>query len=100
MPQLSKSTVGLFFTRKFSVEQESISPTFYWRYCANILGQIKSLTFTASTKKLRAKLLYEKDTRKMLEKLTPGMANVRPAGHTWPAKHLYVAQELQLKLFK
>jgi hypothetical protein len=39
---------------------ESISPTFYWRNCANILAQIKSLTFTASTKKLRAKLSCEK----------------------------------------
>jgi hypothetical protein len=40
--------------------------------CANILAQIKSLTFTASTKKLRAKLSYEKGARKMLVKLTPG----------------------------
>jgi hypothetical protein len=51
--------------------QESISPTFGWRNCANILAQIKSLTFTASTKKLRTKLLYEKGVRKMLVKLTP-----------------------------
>jgi hypothetical protein len=51
---------------------ESISPTFYRRNCANILAQIKSLTFTASTKKLRAKLSYKKGTYKMLVKLTPG----------------------------
>jgi hypothetical protein len=55
----------------FTVRQESISPTFYWRNCANILAQIKSLTSTASTKKLRAKLLYEKGARIMLVKLTP-----------------------------
>jgi hypothetical protein len=34
---------------------------------------IKSLTFTASTKKLWTKLSYEKATRKMLVKLTPGV---------------------------
>jgi len=56
---------------KIILLQESISPTFYWRNCANILAQIKSLTFTASTKKLRAKLSYEKGARKMLVKLTP-----------------------------
>ncbi len=50
---------------------ESISPTFYWRNCANIFAQIKSLTFTASTKKLRAKLKYKKGAREMLVKLTP-----------------------------
>ncbi len=50
---------------------ESISPTFYKHICANILAQIKSLTFTASTKRLRAKLLYKKAARKMLVKLTP-----------------------------
>jgi hypothetical protein len=33
--------------------------------------QIKSFTFTASTKRLRAKLLYKKGARKMLLKLTP-----------------------------
>jgi hypothetical protein len=32
---------------------------------------IKSLTFTASTKKLCAKLLYKKAVHKMLVKLTP-----------------------------
>jgi hypothetical protein len=52
-------------------QQESISPTFYWRNCANILAQIRSLTFTASTKKLRTKLSYEKGARIMLMKLTP-----------------------------
>jgi hypothetical protein len=51
---------------------ESILPTFYKRICANILALIKSLTFTASTKKLRAKLLYEKAVHKMLVKLTLG----------------------------
>ncbi len=50
---------------------ESIWPTFFKRICANILAPIKSLTFAASTKKLHAKLLYEKAARKML-KLTPG----------------------------
>ncbi len=39
-------------------------------FLANILAQIKSLTSTASTKKLRAKLSYEKGVRKMLVKLT------------------------------
>ncbi len=53
-------------------KKESISPTFYWRNCANILAQIKSLTLTASTKKLRVKLSYEKGARKMLVKLTQG----------------------------
>jgi hypothetical protein len=52
--------------------KESISPTFYWRNCTNILAQIKSLTFTASAKKLRAKLLYVKGARKMLVKLIQG----------------------------
>ncbi len=36
------------------------------------IGPIKSLTFNASTKKLRAKLSYEKAAHKMLMKLTPG----------------------------
>ncbi len=31
--------------------QESISPTFYERNCANFLAQVKNLTFTSSTKK-------------------------------------------------
>ncbi len=53
--------------------QESISPTLYERICANILAQIKSLSFSASTKKLSAKLTYEKAARKMLVKLTPGV---------------------------
>jgi hypothetical protein len=52
--------------------QESISPTFYECNCANFLAPIKSLTFTSSTKKLCAKLLYKKAARKMLVKLTPG----------------------------
>jgi hypothetical protein len=47
------------------------APTFYEGICANILVQIKSLTFTACTKMLSAKLLYEKAARKMLLKLTP-----------------------------
>jgi hypothetical protein len=50
---------------------ESISPTFYWRNCANILAQIKSFTLTASTEKLCAKLLYQNGARKILVKLTP-----------------------------
>jgi hypothetical protein len=41
------------------------------RICANILAQIKSLTFAESTKKLRAILSYKKGARKMLVKLTP-----------------------------
>jgi hypothetical protein len=49
---------------------ELISPTFYKRICANILAPRKSLTFSASTKKLRAKLTYKKAVRKMLVKLT------------------------------
>jgi hypothetical protein len=53
-------------------EQESISPTFYERICSNILAQIKSLTFTASIKKLCAKLLYKKAAHEMLVKLTLG----------------------------
>jgi hypothetical protein len=44
---------------------------FYERICANILVQIKSLTFTASKKKLCAQLLVEKGAHKMLVKLTP-----------------------------
>ncbi len=52
--------------------QESISPTFYERNCANFLAPIKSFTFTSSTKKLHAKLLYKKAAHKMLVKLTPG----------------------------
>jgi hypothetical protein len=51
--------------------QESISPTFLKRICTNILAPIKSLTFTASTKKLGAKHSYEKVAHKMLVKLTP-----------------------------
>jgi hypothetical protein len=51
--------------------QESISPTFYTRIYANILVPIKSLTFTASTKKLCANLFYEKATHKMLVKMSP-----------------------------
>jgi hypothetical protein len=47
-----------------------ISPTFYKRICANILVPVKSLTFTASTKKLHVKLPYEKAACKMLVKLT------------------------------
>jgi hypothetical protein len=60
-----------FFLQLILIFLESISPTFYWRNCANILAQIKSLTFTASTKMLRAKLLYKKGAHKMLVKLTP-----------------------------
>jgi hypothetical protein len=51
--------------------QELISPTFYKCICTNILAPIKSLTFTASSKKLHAKLSYDKAARKMLVKLTP-----------------------------
>jgi hypothetical protein len=51
---------------------ESISPTFYKCTWSDILVPIKSLTFTASTKKLCAKLLNEKAACKMLVKLTPG----------------------------
>jgi hypothetical protein len=40
--------------------------------CAN-----KKLTFTASTKKLRAKLSYEKGERKMLVKLTPALHRLK-----------------------
>jgi hypothetical protein len=54
------------FNNGFFCLLESISPTFYKRICANILAPKKSLTFTASTKKLRAKLSYEKAVRKML----------------------------------
>ncbi len=50
---------------------ESISPTFYERNCTNFLVQVKNLTFTSSTKKLRTKHSYEKATRKMLMKMTP-----------------------------
>ncbi len=49
----------------------SISPTYYvqllhWYFCAK-----KVHTLNLITKKLRAKLLYEKAARKMLVKLTP-----------------------------
>jgi hypothetical protein len=48
----------------------------YWsqfhQHFANFRAPIKSLTFTSSKKKLRAKLSYEKAARKMLVKLTPG----------------------------
>ncbi len=60
---------------------KSISPTFYKRICANILAPIKSWTFTASTKKLRAKLLYKKPARKMLVKLTP--TDTKLVGKMW-----------------
>jgi hypothetical protein len=53
--------------------EESILPTFYKHICASILAPIKSFTFTASTKKIRAKLSYEKASLKMLVKLTPGL---------------------------
>jgi hypothetical protein len=64
-----------FFLLKFTAfhfqlcHQWSISPTFYKPICANILVSIKSLTFTASTKKLLVKLLYEKAARKIPVKL-------------------------------
>ncbi len=62
----------MYFLFELSLNQlESISPTFYKCICANILAPIKSLTFTASTKKLRTKLSYEKALCKMLVKLTP-----------------------------
>jgi hypothetical protein len=63
----------LHFVERNNAVQESISPTFYKRICANILAPIKSLTFTVSTKKLCAKLSYEKAAHKMLVKLTPGL---------------------------
>jgi hypothetical protein len=50
---------------------ESILPTFYECNWANFLAPIKSLTFTASTKKLRPKPLHKKVAHKMLVKLTP-----------------------------
>ncbi len=50
---------------------EPISTTFYEHNCANFIAPIKSLTFTSSTKKLRAKLSYKKAACKMLVKLTP-----------------------------
>jgi hypothetical protein len=56
----------------FGVSLESILPTFYEHNCANFLAPIKSLTFTSSTYKLCAKLLYKKAADKMLVKLTPG----------------------------
>jgi hypothetical protein len=54
----------------------SISPTFYKGICANSLAPIKSFTITASTKKLRVKLSYEKAAHKMLVKLTLFTASV------------------------
>jgi hypothetical protein len=56
------------------------------RICANILAPIKSLTFMASTKKLCAKLSFEKAARKMLVKLIPDwrieyMARVKTHGY-------------------
>jgi hypothetical protein len=56
----------------FYVHQESIPTTFFERNCAIFFAPIKSLTFTSSTKKLRAKLFYKKAASKMLVKLTPG----------------------------
>jgi hypothetical protein len=41
---------------------------------AIFFAPIKILTFISSTKKLRAKLSYEKAARKMLVKLTPANA--------------------------
>jgi hypothetical protein len=38
-----------------------------------LLAQLRNLTFTTSTKKLCAKLSYEKGARKMLVKLTPAV---------------------------
>jgi hypothetical protein len=58
----------------------SISPTFYERICANILVSKKVQTFNVSTKKLRAKLLYEKAPRKMLVKLRPGCSKISEKG--------------------
>jgi hypothetical protein len=37
----------------------------------------KKVTYTSSTKKLCAKLLYEKVARKMLVTLTPNLSNLR-----------------------
>ncbi len=59
-------------SKTFWIDMKSILPTFYEHICTNILAQIKSLTFTASIKKLCAKLSYEKAARKMLVKLTHG----------------------------
>ncbi len=73
----------------FGHEQESISPTFYWRNCANTLAQIQSLTFTASTTKLSAKVSYEKGARKMLVKLTPGQRSDRIKPSAWIKKRKF-----------
>jgi hypothetical protein len=54
-----------------TVNLESISPTFHERTCTNFLAPVKNLTFTSSTKKFRAKFLYEKAVSRMLVKLTP-----------------------------
>jgi hypothetical protein len=52
-------------------EMDPIMSQFHQHFiCANIIAPIKSLTFTASTKKLRAKLSYKKAARKMLVKWT------------------------------
>ncbi len=60
-----------------------ISATFFECNCAIFFVPIKSLTFTSSTKKLCAKLLYEKAALKMLVKLTPG--GICPPGVTIPS---------------
>jgi hypothetical protein len=75
----------------------SISPTFYWRNCANILAQIKSLTFTASTKKLRAKLSYEKGARKMLLNFLLAQGNWRNCAHTMLVKLIPIVVALEAK---
>ncbi len=63
--------IGFKMDLCFANDPESISPTFFELNWANFLVPIKSLTFTSSTKKLRAKLLFKKAAGKILVKLAP-----------------------------
>ncbi len=68
--QLSQGLARNVFFSVF--HQWSISPTVYQRICANFFAPKKNLTYTTSTKKLLAKLSYERATHKTLVKLTLG----------------------------
>jgi hypothetical protein len=54
---------------------ESISPTYYVQLLRRYICAKKVQTLNLSTKKLCAKLSYEKAVHKMLVKLTPGRQN-------------------------
>jgi hypothetical protein len=55
-----------------AIQPEVNFTNIFERNCAIFFAPIKSLTFTSSTIKLFAKLLFKKYARKMLVKLTHG----------------------------